>query len=102
MLYAPHTLSLIVFIFSSIAMHAQTESLKAQALSLIHELDIAPYIAQEAEHFIQHLNSYKLQKICDQSDVFARYLCALDRENTMMIKRSIPLRKKKTPQLQLS
>lgn len=69
------------------------EQLRHEIHEIIHELDIAPYIASEADHFIQHLNSYKLQKIYDQSNVFARYLCALDKENTTMIKQSIPLKK---------
>ncbi|USN56201.1 MAG: hypothetical protein H6766_03895 [Candidatus Peribacteria bacterium] len=70
----------------------KTEQLHQNLTILINDLDIAPFIAEEAHHFVSQLNYYKLQKISDQSDVFARYLCALDRENTMMIKNTVPMK----------
>lgn len=71
----------------------KTQELQTQMNDLIDGLDIAPFIAEEARHFVNQLTYYKIKKITDQSDIFARYLCALDRENTMMMKRAVPIKK---------
>lgn len=70
----------------------KTQALQKELSTLINNLDIAPFIGEEAHHFIDQLNYYKLQKIANQSDIFARYLCALDRENTIMLKNTVPIK----------
>ncbi len=69
----------------------KTAKIQAHIHSVIDDLDIAPFIADEAHHFINQLTYYKIKKIADQEHVFARYLCALDKENTAMMKKAVSL-----------
>jgi hypothetical protein len=67
----------------------KTQELQAQMKNMIDELDIAPYVADEAYFFINQLHYYKLKKIHEQKDVFRQYICAIDRENSKMIKKTL-------------
>lgn len=69
-----------------------TLQLKQEFVDYINELDIAPFIANEALALLKHTNKYKLANLREKQDEFGKYLCSLDKENTKQIKAAICLK----------
>jgi hypothetical protein len=67
----------------------KSDMLKKELIGYITKWDVAGFLLDETVHFVQGINSYKLEKLTANKSLFKRFIYLLDDQNTKQIASSL-------------
>jgi hypothetical protein len=67
----------------------KSDMLKKELIKCITKRDVAGFLLDETVHFVQGINSYKLEKLTANKSLFKRFMYLLDDQNTKQIGSSL-------------